>query len=114
MDKNLEWLQQNLIVEDEQVKLVINLELYSLSAIKKTAYKFAARCSLLLQNKQAYLLSVLFIFPEHLNSQQRHELIGNFCNELIDQYLRETIACETEGTQNLILAQAFSKTSLIS
>jgi hypothetical protein len=40
-------------------------------------------------------------------------MAGEFCNEVLDQELRETIAEETAGIRNLLLAQAFSKTSLI-
>jgi His-Xaa-Ser system protein HxsD len=41
------------------------------------------------------------------------KLVGEFCNEVLDQDLRETVAEETTGIRNLLLAQAFSKTSLI-
>jgi hypothetical protein len=40
-------------------------------------------------------------------------MAGEFCNEVLDQELREIIAEETVGIRDLLLAQAFSKTSLI-
>lgn len=101
------------VLEGNQVKLSINLDLYSLSAVKKTAYKFADRCSVLLQDRQEQCLSVLFTFAEPATPKQMQQVIADFCDELIDQELRENIAKETEATRNLLLAQAFCKTSLI-
>jgi His-Xaa-Ser system protein HxsD len=101
------------IFEGNKVQLSINLELYNLNAIKKTAYKFANQCSILLQDKQASYLSVVFTFVENLALEQMQQVISDFCNELMDQELRQIIARDTEATRNLILAQAFSKTSLI-
>jgi len=40
-------------------------------------------------------------------------LAGEFQNEVLDQELREAVAEETKGIQNLLLAQAFSATSLL-
>ena len=40
-------------------------------------------------------------------------LTGEFCNEVLDQELREAVAQETEAVRNLLLAQAFSATSLL-
>ncbi len=40
-------------------------------------------------------------------------ILENFKKEVLDQDLREKIAKETEEVRNLILAHAFSKTSII-
>jgi His-Xaa-Ser system protein HxsD len=101
------------ILEGNQAKLFINLDLYSLSAIKKTAYKFASQCSVFLQDKQEQELCVLFTFTEPTVSEKIQQVIADFSDELMDQDLREIIAKESEAVRNLILAQAFSKTSLI-
>jgi len=45
--------------------------------------------------------------------QNPDEAAGQFCNEVLDQELREEIAAETRGVRDLLLAHAFSKTSLI-
>ncbi|MDZ8135778.1 MAG: His-Xaa-Ser system protein HxsD [Nostoc sp. DedQUE04] len=104
---------KSFILEDNQAKLFINLELYSLNAVKKTAYKFASQCSILLEGKDEQKLCILFTFLEPTVSDKIQQVVADFCDELIDQDLREIIAKETEAARNLILAQAFSKTSLI-
>ena len=45
--------------------------------------------------------------------QNPDETAGQFCNEVLDQELREEIASESRGVRDLLLAHAFSKTSLI-
>lgn len=83
-----------------------------LDAIKKAAYKFAKDCSIVItSSKTAYIAHITFFGS--LEPDKKTRLTGAFCNEVIDQELRETIAAKTEDIRNLILAQAFSKTSLI-
>jgi len=38
--------------------------------------------------------------------------VRDFCNEVLDQELRERVVREMTGIRNLLLAQAFSKTAL--
>ncbi len=99
-------------VADKTV-LIIDLNLYSLAAIKKSCYKFTDRCSVFLKEGQNNELQLVFDFPKGTNKSAIQETLYAFCNELLDQDLRETIATETEATRNLILAQAFSKISLL-
>jgi His-Xaa-Ser system protein HxsD len=77
----------------------IDLGIYSLVALKKAAYKFK-KVQILERDKNFAILELGDISEEV------------FYKELVDQDLREIIAKETEPVRNLILAQAFSKTSL--
>ena len=77
----------------------IDLGIYSLVALKKAAYKFK-KVQILERDKNFALLELGDISE------------AVFYQELVDQDLREIIAKETEPVRNLILAQAFSKTSL--
>lgn len=95
------------------LKLCVNLNIYSLDALKKTCYKFADQAAIFLNEIDDKMIEVVFDLAEETNKSNRKRLIHNFCNELLDQDLREKIASETEATRNLILAQAFSKTSLL-
>ena len=97
----------------DSIKLCLSLNIYSLEAIKKVCYKFADRCSILLNEASDREVEIIFEFPEKTDEPQRKEILRAFSNELLDQDLREQIAKETEATRNLILAEAFSKTSLI-
>ncbi len=84
---------------------------YSVTSLKKALYKFAADFSANLSS-DGDRLDLLIQF-ETDDSQAQEKLLRALCNELIDQDLRERIATETEATRNIILAEAFSKTSLL-
>ena len=90
--------------------LTFDTSVYRLSAIKKAAYKFGGHFYALVEQHE-HITEVRLRPKESCASPDT--LAGEFCNEVLDQELRETIAEETAGIRNLLLAQAFSKTSLI-
>jgi His-Xaa-Ser system protein HxsD len=98
---------------DGSIAVRFSLALYKLSVLKKAAYKFTDKASILLEEAEAGHVAVRFSFVEDKSSVHRQKIVHDFCNEVLDQDLRESIAEETEPTRNLILAQAFSKTSLL-
>jgi His-Xaa-Ser system protein HxsD len=96
-------------------ELSVSLNLYSLEAVKKTAYKFTDRFGVFLSSSEDDDGKVIVTF-NHDNESVRENfdlVYDEFCNELLDQDLRGTVVKQTEGVRNLILAQAFSKTSLL-
>jgi His-Xaa-Ser system protein HxsD len=93
--------------------LAIDTRVYSLEAVKKTAYKFAAVTSIIIQSKTDGVISVLFNFAGAHGKNDPERVISDFCNELLDQDLREIIKRETTHVRNLILAHAFSRSSLV-
>lgn len=92
------------------ITLTFDLSVYRLAAIKKTAYKFAGRCyvQIATSDSQTAFVSLRTKAPDDPIQQ----LAGDFGNELLDQELREEILAETAAVRNLLLAQAFSATSL--
>ena len=92
--------------------VTLDTRIYSLEAIKRTAYKFANRSSVLLSAKDEVSLTVIFNFVGKENSCP-DEVIADFCNELLDQDLRDLVKRETAPIRNLILAHALSRSSLI-
>ena len=83
---------------------------YGSSAVKKAAYKFGGLFDVLIEGAGEF--TVVLLRPTAANSKP-DEFVGDFCNEVLDQELREEIAAETRGVRDLLLAQAFSKTSLM-
>jgi His-Xaa-Ser system protein HxsD len=83
---------------------------YRLSAVKKAAYKYGNVFHVLIEEDDGSV--VVSLGPTSSNTDPE-EAVGRFCNEVLDQELREEIAAETNGIRDLLLAQAFSKTSLI-
>ncbi len=93
--------------------IVVDLNLYSLIAVKKSCYKFTADCYIQMNSIAQDKLGLIFTFPADTSIETKDKLIADFYNELIDQDLRDIISKETEQVRNLILAEAFSKTSLL-
>lgn len=92
---------------------ILSLSTYSLNAIKKACYKFSPEFSVKLEKVDEETIKVSFEFNLKTDNEIRADLIRQFHNELLDQDLREIVFKETEGVRNLILAHAFSKTTLI-
>jgi len=93
--------------------LPVELKVYSLEAIKKAVYKFADKASVLVKTESDSVVRVVFTFSEGIKTAQAKEVLSEFQNELLDQDLRLTIAQETKAVRNLILAHAFSRSSLV-
>jgi len=83
---------------------------YRVTAVKKAAYKYGGIFHILIEEADGSI--VVSLRPTSSNADPE-EAIGKFCNEVLDQELREQIATETNGVRDLLLAQAFSKTSLV-
>ena len=89
----------------------VDLGVYSLSALLRVAYRFTDRCYLHLQRKSEHIVEVRF----RAKTQEIpiENLAEEFCNELLDQSLREIVGRESEPVRNLILAHALSRTPLV-
>jgi His-Xaa-Ser system protein HxsD len=97
-------------VAGEGLLAEVDLSVYGLPALLKTAYRFTDRCYLHLQYNESSRVEVRFRAKAGISLT---EIPGEFCNELLDQTLREMVARESEPERNLILAHALSKTTLL-
>lgn len=91
--------------------LTFDEAVYCLTAIKKAAYKFSDRCWFSIES-QNQRVSVTVDLKDSCPSTLQ-DVLGEFSNEVLDQDLREQISRETEALRNLIVAHAFSRTSII-
>jgi His-Xaa-Ser system protein HxsD len=96
----------------EGYSLSLSTSIYCIEAIKKSAYKFADRASIIINPVSESSVSVVFNFVGKHTENDSDQVISDFCNELLDQDLRVRIKKEMEPLRNLILAHAFSQTSL--
>lgn len=95
----------------QQAVLTFNTAVYRLTAIKKAVYRFSDRC--IIQIDLAGNTTAELSLECHDASVNLNALIGELTREITDQELREMISDETAGVRNLLLAQAFSATSLV-
>ena len=93
--------------------LALSLSVYSLNAIKKACYKFSSEFSVKFEKIDDDIMKIYFDFNPSINHENKDEIIRQFHNELLDQDLREIVFKETENIRNLVLAHAFSRTTLI-
>jgi His-Xaa-Ser system protein HxsD len=91
----------------------VDTAVYSVEALKKVAYRFANRCTLALGENREGVLRASWIFQTGASAEQMQAVLREFFQELLDQDLRETIARETKHARSVILAHAFSRTSLL-
>jgi His-Xaa-Ser system protein HxsD len=95
----------------KEIAIELDSTIYRLSAVKKAAYKFGNHFHVKLLPTTGQWVRVV-LTPKAPTDTLDH-WAGEFCNEVLDQELREVVAQETEPVKNLLLAQAFSATSLL-
>ncbi len=91
--------------------LEVDVDVYSLQVVQKACYALMRyiSCSVSKENKK-YSIRVL---PSAGNTFCADELERMLLDELLDYSLRERIVEQTEPVRNLILANAFSRTTLV-
>jgi His-Xaa-Ser system protein HxsD len=95
-----------------KVELVFDSKVFSLTAIKKASYRFIDKFSADFLLSDSRIICTLNFSPSYSEAAAKF-IVEDFKKEVLDQDLRITIASETESVRNLILAHAFSRTSLI-
>jgi His-Xaa-Ser system protein HxsD len=98
--------------EAKTISVNFDNHVFSLSAIKKAAYKYIDSFSadITLTNDEVRCLLKL---TSPRSDESFVSLVDDFKKEVLDQDLREQLKVETEPVRNLILAHAFSKTGII-
>lgn len=98
---------------DGAISLVIDVRVYRLSAVKKSAYRLADRFTAVIGTLDDHFLPISLRFKPGTSEPSAREAARTFFQELLDQELREQIAEEINPIRTLILAHAFSKADLI-
>lgn len=102
-----------LVLQDGSISVTLDLRVYRLTAVKKTAYKLADRCTAVLGSIEGERVPLALFFPPRTQESTAIDVTRLFFQELLDQELREQLSDETRAIRSLILAHAFSKTDLI-
>lgn len=93
-------------------EVFFDTNVYKLDVVKKAAYRFTDKFSVNFRLDSSQVMCELN-FPDKKSKEYIDQTINDFKSEVLDQDLREKISIETESVRNLILAHAFSRTSLI-
>lgn len=109
MSARCQRMETDFVYQDGDAFLVhVDLNVYGIAPVLKTAYLFTNRCYTHLQYRSEQMVEVRF-WSKPGNPTPVDRLAREFCNELLDQTLRAQIAKETERERNLILAHALSR-----
>ena len=98
--------------ESKQALLRFDDRVFSLPAVKKSAYKYINSFTADIKLEENEIVCAL-TFASPANEERASRLIEDFKKEVLDQDLREHIRAETEPIRNLIFALAFSKTGIV-
>ena len=101
------------VFKDGRVHAQVDVRVYRLSAVQKTAYRLADRCTAVLGALDSNTLPITLVFDRLPSEEGAFDVARGFFEELLDQELREKIGDETHDVRALILAHAFSRTDLI-
>lgn len=101
------------MMSNEALKSVLKVDpsVYRLNAVKKAAYRLSARGDFAISSDEEDQLTIAIGVRDAMDDVD--DLAREFRRQLLDQELREEIAEQTAPISNLLLAQAFSATSLI-
>jgi His-Xaa-Ser system protein HxsD len=86
---------------------------YSEIALKKAAYRFADRCTVVFGPSESARRRLEFVFSNTAPEGEMHDCVRAFFDAALDYDLRERISAESAPLRNLILAHAFSRTKLV-
>ncbi len=92
--------------------LTVDLAVYNLDCIKRSAYRFTDRFALDVR-VEGNAAHCTLNFDSKASDELMDHVVASFQKELLDQDLRATIRDETKDVRNLILSHAFSRTGLI-
>jgi len=99
-------------IGDSTAALQVDTTIYELDAVLRACYKYTDRCFLFLtrEPESPNLVNILFMGKGQMDLAN---VLGEFCNELVDQSLRIALSREFGPIRELIVAQAFSEGNLL-
>ena len=102
----------NIEQESRRTLLRFDNRVFSLPAVKKSAYKYINSFTTDI-NLEGNEIVCALTFASPANEVRSARLVEEFKKEVLDQDLREQIKVETAPIRNLIFALAFSKTGMV-
>lgn len=98
-------------MEDDGIQVVnFDAAIYGLNAIRKASCKFDGRFYVLIE--QHNRMTEVRLIPKECRKSPS-AVVGEFCNEVLDQELRERVAAEMVGIRRHLLAKALFTTPLV-
>jgi len=93
--------------------LTVDLSIYELESVLRACYKLTDRMYAHLSRDPATPESVRVSVLSKAPGDDLEVLIGDLCNELLDQQIRTALAREAGPIREMIVAQAFAEGNLL-
>ncbi|MPQ31320.1 His-Xaa-Ser system protein HxsD [Clostridium estertheticum] len=90
----------------------LNSKIYELSCIMKAAYNFIDEFYVFFDYESEDTIRVDFKSKQTRSSKEVEIIIGEFCNELLNQSIRYKVSKETKNVRELILGRALYDTCI--
>jgi len=94
-------------INDSELLLKVNKNLYDSEAVLQTSYKFTDRCYIHIDPISEDVIGVYFKL-KHGDLASLEETVNEFCNELIDQQVRVIVERNYGSIRDEIVKKAFS------
>jgi His-Xaa-Ser system protein HxsD len=101
------------LIDSAHVAIEIDTSIYSLDAILRATYKFTDRWYVLLQSHDVPTHCCIAHLSAKSPTVELQALVGEFCNELLDQQLRQRLEAQFGEIRSLIVAEAFAEGNLL-
>jgi His-Xaa-Ser system protein HxsD len=95
------------VLSGDVLSVHVDTTVYGEEALFRACYQFTDRCYLYLRRGDG--ATIVVDIKQRESSVELSDLVGTFCNELIDQRLRVSIARDTAAVRELIVRQAFAE-----
>jgi His-Xaa-Ser system protein HxsD len=99
----------SVLADADGVIVRLQTSVYGIRPIAEAAHRFTARCTVQIEQSEG-TVSCRIKSKDARSSAQ--SIADEFVNEVLDQFLRSKLEEETRDIRNLLLAHAFSNTSI--
>jgi His-Xaa-Ser system protein HxsD len=104
-------------VLDGVVTIEINQDIYTRDAVLRTAYWFTDRCYIFIGRSAntgfRVTIKAKAVTLERPVRESPELLVGEFCNALLENQLRQDIEAQTGKIRELIVAKAFAESGIL-
>ena len=98
-------------IEDGKLLLKLSKQFYEKSAVTNAAYKFTDKCIILIKPLEEGYVGVWFKARDGQDSETIHNLLDDFCNEVLDQQVRLDLEKRYGSLRDSIVKHAFQPLS---
>lgn len=103
-----EGAESKIVFKEDAVYITVDEKVYGLPAILKTSYSFTDKCYVLLSSEGEFLIvRIAPLEDSEAKNTDFKQLAKEFCNQLLEQRMRQQVLSETGEIRETIMTRAF-------